>query len=172
MVQFIDIQFSVSNSNNSIKVFSNTQQTLKFSLILHSLFPLISSQNRFQTLDKPFSSICETLLQSCKLQLRTYCPKSFIISVSIFQSHFRSTILIKEAIKQIIGKESKDKPVIGKCVSMNGHELNVAKRGKRDNEMKVNWPQEENVKVSTKELVIDVHLRHQRHWERGKDIAN
>lgn len=33
---------------------------------------------------------------------------------------------------------------------------------KRDNEMKVNWPQEGNVKVSTKELVIDVHLRHQR----------
>lgn len=33
---------------------------------------------------------------------------------------------------------------------------------KRDNEMKVNWPQEGNVKVSTKELVIDVHLRWQR----------
>lgn len=54
--------------------------------------------------------------------------------------------------------------MIGKCVSPNGHELNVAKKReeKRDNEMKVNWPQEENVKVSTKELVIDVHLRHQR----------
>lgn len=41
------------------------------------------------------------------------------------------------------------------------------KEEKRDNEMKVNCPQEGNVKVSTKELVIDVHLRHQRqHWKR------
>lgn len=45
------------------------------------------------------------------------------------------------------------------------------KKEKRDNEMKVNWPQEENVKVSTKELVIDVHLRHQRqHWKRERTL--